>query len=564
LISLETYFPIDLDYPVNKFNNLAKGLLLWYLAHPTFQGGTNIYDLNSLRNGTFNSSTYTAGKLLQGTTRPGGFASFVFNTNSPVSGSAKITFPTISLGSAANFSIAGWVNIDSASLSYGTFMANAGATQGFWMRKVGANFFFNAFFTADHLSTSSSPIGAWAHWVCTFDATAGPTNTFIKIYLNGNLDITIGPITVAATVPLEVIGSDSSNEAFIGKYDDLMVWNRVLSAVEAKQLYNSSRLGHPKLLNRVSPFANLLAGLKLGRVDLIGENNFTINPKMTLKSPINMDGECQINPFGRLTIKGGPSVLDGEAQLNTFPRLQIAGKTVLDGEAQILNTARLLIKGVASLDGEVQTNVVPRLKIAGKNILDGEAQISAVARMLLRGISGLDGEFQTGLVGTDTHSGTDLGIAALACELIATFNGTMKLSGKSILDGELQTGINGSRIISAKGLVLDGECILSSSGRLIYSGKSTLDGESSIVMTPRLLLGGKADLLEEAVLLAVSRMKMHGISSLDASSILVANLSKFISPSLTPRDIFNIVMYINKAVELDGNINRAIEFDMDR
>jgi hypothetical protein len=82
--------------------------------------------------------------------------------------------------------------------------------------------------------------------VVVYDSSFGTTTSAIKLYLDGNLLSTIvsslntNTIINTGLTNMFFIGSTSANQ-FIGKIDDVGIWNRALTASEVSQLYNQNQ-----------------------------------------------------------------------------------------------------------------------------------------------------------------------------------------------------------------------------------------------------------------------------------------------------------------------------------
>ena len=90
--------------------------------------------------------------------------------------------------------------------------------------------------------TTPAGTGAWHHIVATYDGSS--TAAGIKIYVDGSAQTTTAsPDTLTASILTATdlkIGTDipGQSDEFVGKLDDVRVYNRVLSAAEVTQLYN--------------------------------------------------------------------------------------------------------------------------------------------------------------------------------------------------------------------------------------------------------------------------------------------------------------------------------------
>jgi hypothetical protein len=94
-----------------------------------------------------------------------------------------------------------------------------------------------------YITYSSNSLDSWHHLVLVYDNTNGNTTSSIKVYFDGILLNTISnslnPNTIinTGTNTNFFIGSTSLNQ-FIGKIDDVGVWNRALTQSEILGIYN--------------------------------------------------------------------------------------------------------------------------------------------------------------------------------------------------------------------------------------------------------------------------------------------------------------------------------------
>jgi len=85
-------------------------------------------------------------------------------------------------------------------------------------------------------STTTASVNNWYHVVVTEDGTNR------KIYVNGNLENTSSVVSSSLNTGIRIGGDGYAGSVvneFIGKIDELSIWNRVLTADEVSTLYNS-------------------------------------------------------------------------------------------------------------------------------------------------------------------------------------------------------------------------------------------------------------------------------------------------------------------------------------
>lgn len=96
----------------------------------------------------------------------------------------------------------------------------------------------------DTTSTFTDTID-WHHYVVTYDGSSSPSGVFI--YVDGVRQGTsasfnsLSATMVDASISFQIGARDGAGSPFIGSLDEVRVYNRTLSSVEAKQLYNMGR-----------------------------------------------------------------------------------------------------------------------------------------------------------------------------------------------------------------------------------------------------------------------------------------------------------------------------------
>ena len=137
------------------------------------------------------------------------------------------------VGSAAR-TVAMWINAsavtnDNLLFTYGSAIGNAAYGGSF----TGANFFQFTYASNISAASSTSP-NVWKHIVMTLEA-----NGVAKTYINGVL-VTTSTLSVntAATTTFHLGSLFSAGTPYSGRIDELKIYNRAVTAVEAKELYN--------------------------------------------------------------------------------------------------------------------------------------------------------------------------------------------------------------------------------------------------------------------------------------------------------------------------------------
>ncbi|TRX70345.1 LamG-like jellyroll fold domain-containing protein [Carboxylicivirga sp. M1479] len=92
--------------------------------------------------------------------------------------------------------------------------------------------------------------GQWHHVACTFEDDGTPDVADVKLYVDGQEEQTgdLGASLINTGKGKVTIGDDPGNRSFIGRIDDLYMWDRALSEGEITDLYVGS-LGFDEVLN---------------------------------------------------------------------------------------------------------------------------------------------------------------------------------------------------------------------------------------------------------------------------------------------------------------------------
>jgi hypothetical protein len=234
--------PVDTDHPLNHKR------LAWWLTLPELAGGQSWYDIMGLYPGTLQGMGATAG--WRTTTRPGAWGSVLFDGTSGHDVLITSSFTTLAL-TGGPLSIAAWVNTSSNNVTLVSHMPNGGSFSGWEMTcgqgvTLGHCGFWNGSGWVQGGTVFSD--GNWHRVIVTNN---GTTTSF---YLDGKPDGSsahAGPNAPSAGLFLGSRAGGSS-APLSGSLDDVSIWGRVLSPLEARQDYDLSRQGYPGVLNRMS------------------------------------------------------------------------------------------------------------------------------------------------------------------------------------------------------------------------------------------------------------------------------------------------------------------------
>jgi len=267
----------------------TNGLRAWY----PFSGNVNDTSGNNL-NGTNNGATFT-------TDRNGNADSACHfnNTNITIPNSGNIDF-------SQGFTLAAWVNTEED--RYASIIdkfPNCGTNYGFRLNgRLGGSFWAEkgCYGSGTFTFSTAVPLNTWHHVVAIIG-----TDNVIKIYLDGVLsgENPTGSMNLANSEIFN-IGSGRGVEYFVGKIDDVGIWNRALNQSEITTLYQSIQMGIEDNfeVNEFSIFPNPAGNFlnilnknakkieELSMIDITGKivtafnfNNNYSNEKMTIDIP---------------------------------------------------------------------------------------------------------------------------------------------------------------------------------------------------------------------------------------------------------------------------------------
>jgi hypothetical protein len=252
---------VDLLDPVAD-HDLNRGLFAWLYPIDGLTGGDALYDLCGRHHAS----------LAAGTARPSwtneanGLTALQFDGTNDALNSASawnltgVTLLTVSWwmywNAFANDDDLAWESSTNFNSNAGGILCdpNESSTSGFVlaMRNSGA--------TGTQGKRFTRPTGAaWHHYVATFDL-ADPSTWVDQFYIDG--EVQSGSLFGGATgnpssfgnYSWYFMGRGAASLFGAGRFTDFRLYaGRLLTATEARQLYDQSRLGHPDTLRRLRP-----------------------------------------------------------------------------------------------------------------------------------------------------------------------------------------------------------------------------------------------------------------------------------------------------------------------
>jgi Concanavalin A-like lectin/glucanases superfamily len=248
--------PLVAIMPVVTGHPLLRGMLDWFRATPPLAGGPRWYSMVSSRVGVLTNMGATSGWAA--TVRQGGQGEMRFDgVNDSVLLPGTGTGPLDLTGS---FTLMAWVQPQSLAttnqniLNKGYTSATNSVQLYFAVGVTPATLVCGTYVSGtDHAVTAVTLLTAvWTHVACTFDGSTW------SLYINGTLDaqaVTSGPAHTAANMAIggqEEDGGAVLTGLWNGAMDDVLLWNRALSALDVRQAYHLSRKGWLGVLRRQS------------------------------------------------------------------------------------------------------------------------------------------------------------------------------------------------------------------------------------------------------------------------------------------------------------------------
>jgi hypothetical protein len=245
-------FILDRDNAIQNCPTCGAGLTHWYKVLPYFSGGP--YEPNLAGLGQMNLTNMATGSGWSSSTRPGSYGQIQFDgTNDYLRGTTNLGFTAES----QPYTLCAWVKPTSVGsgqqVLFSTNDGNSPFTdiQFYWSNASNPMFrSCDSYGYCQEVYASTSPVaGIWQHW-CAVRAGAGIAA--MSLWLNGlqvptsagnnqafyagydNVPWTIGAVCCAAP-----------GSYFQGSLDDMMIWQRAMSATEIWQLYTGTAVARP-------------------------------------------------------------------------------------------------------------------------------------------------------------------------------------------------------------------------------------------------------------------------------------------------------------------------------
>lgn len=207
--------------PENELNQ-DDMLAYWMLNEDS---GTIVTDFIGSNDGNIQGATWTTGKDGSGLNFDGTQQDYV-------------TIPyDNSIALDHNYSVAFWIYPTDETVQWRTFLTRPDQFTCSYIGNDEIRVHVNGYANID--SQSSAPRNSWTHVVFTFENSEAGDDKII-IYMNGESDGQVGPTWGTPNTPTNsiILGGDASSSYFTGSLDEIIIYDKALSADEVSTLYS--------------------------------------------------------------------------------------------------------------------------------------------------------------------------------------------------------------------------------------------------------------------------------------------------------------------------------------
>lgn len=361
---------IDCGTPVNWEHPLNRGRLTWWLCLPGMMGlgggiGAQWVDLCK----RYNAALVAGANRIQPSNRWGGYGQLAANTTASVgdppglrqTGSMTVAcwFRTSSFPNDAPEYLISKGSASSGSFSFSLFASGTSSTVPVTLKFEVAT---NATTLATRASSSTSHIvGTWYRLMGVYDAQAQTLNLYRNGVLNnGTLTGTVPSSQFTANSLAVTLGAlPAGTQVWNGVMDDTTIWNRALSADEAKLDFAESANGYPSALRSLWRPRKTAGTIYFGSSVLVGANQTGESARLLARGSESNNGNAAVGNSGRLLARSSES-LSGDAALGSSTRalrsITSTGMVAADSGW----SGHLLARGQNSnrVDGQARFNLV--------------------------------------------------------------------------------------------------------------------------------------------------------------------------------------------------------------
>ena len=474
-------YRVDLQNPVAD-HPLNRGLVSWWLPLPHLFGGNRLWDLCNRNHGTL-----TSGPVWRGGAT--GFGSVDYDGASSVRNIAASGLPAVNSAK----SIVVWSKLDTNPSGYAFLYCGgngAGSSIQFGFNSGGGYAARPGGAGGDYVTASSTPAaGLWHGYVYTYD---GTNHT---LYADA---VQVGTNTTASQVGTQSQFSmgkynltDFDGQGIDGLIQSVSVYNRALSPVEVRALYDQSLRGHPDTLRRYP------------------ERSWFV---------LRESGEAASGDIASavsLAITGS-GIQTGAGALAIVVPLVITTTSIMVGAGTVAGTAPLAVTTDGIIVGAGPTAGAVSLTVSAESTGVGAAVLAVVAPLAITVTAAPvgDGVFAAAVplalttAGIADGAGTVAGIAAAVWTDSATAVGTGTLAAVTSTLLTVSTALTGDAAVS-------GAVTVVWTATAIFD-QSSLTGSAALVIVADAVVGGAG------VLLAGTPIIVSAVGVIDAAAMIAA------------------------------------------
>jgi len=387
--------PIAAGNAVNWDAPLNRGLVGSWLALPGGGRGNTFFDLCRRNHGTL-----TNGPSWSGHNRPGGWGALSLDGSDDyvrvgnvaplsITGALTIALWVKGAGNQLNKALVGKYDSIAGQRGYLLHIEDsAGSQRVVWLYQRAAD----VFNSEDRIISAANVMtGDWRHVVCTFEP-----STAARMYLDGTLDssdTTDIQASIASNTASFDIGRHSAGFHPAVSIDDVRVYDRALADDEVWRLYDASRSGYPRELNRVRRFwfvGQLASGAIAGSCtlgfttagDLHGDAAAAGTSDITFSTTADLDAEATATGTSDITFTTAGNLLS-EGGMTGTTTLDFTTAGDLDGDAAAAGTTTITfdLAGVLTGDGSATSPIAgtATLDLTTAGVLLGEGAMIGLA-----------------------------------------------------------------------------------------------------------------------------------------------------------------------------------------
>jgi hypothetical protein len=362
--------PIYLPDPINRSHPLMRGRIASWMVIPGLDGANKWYDLVDANHMTF-SATGLPTRVWSKNASPGGFGSIDVGATTAVPGTSvgpKYVGPPISFMAWIRASSIGnyqWIITETHQDNGGFGLGGATGSQLAYVWEGGEYNFASGLIPV---------VNEWTLVALTVISTSA------TIYMVNSSGIASATNT-ASNFPKTPTGytlatnAQGISQIWKGQFDDISIYNRVLSASEIWQYYCLSRAGYAGLLNRwPSRSINVVSSIVNAVAAIIGAAAVNATGTAIVLATSQMVGVSSVAAAAAAIVTGsaymtGVGILTPAGLVISQATAQMAGIGSLGAAGTVITPAQAGMIGVATLGANGGVTVVGTAALVGDSLL---------------------------------------------------------------------------------------------------------------------------------------------------------------------------------------------------